>query len=79
VFGSIALEVADLHQSGPLPPESERIATRHRTFAAATPDRYPRAAAAAAALAGYVSTQQYIRGLHRLLDGLSMVTTTGRP
>ena len=30
VFGSIALEVADSHQPGPLPPEPERIATRQR-------------------------------------------------
>jgi hypothetical protein len=79
VFGSIALEVADLHQPGPLPPESERIVTRHRVFGAANPDRYPRAAAAAATLAGYVSTQQYVWGLHRVLDGVTMVSMTGRP
>jgi TetR/AcrR family transcriptional regulator, tetracycline repressor protein len=78
VFGSIALEVADLHQPGPLPPESERIATRHRAFAAATPELYPRAAAAAATLAGYVSTQQYVWRLHRVLDGIALLSTTGR-
>ena len=44
VFGSIALEVADL-QPGPLPPESERIASRHRALAATPAHRYPRAAA----------------------------------
>jgi AcrR family transcriptional regulator len=79
VFGSIALEVADLHQPGPLPTESERIATRHRVFAAATSGRYPRAAAAAATLAGYISTQQYVWGLHRVLDSVTMVATAGRP
>src|SRR3954447_12497653 len=56
VFGSIALEVADLHHPGPLPPESERIATRHAALAATPADRYPRAAAAAATLASYIST-----------------------
>jgi TetR/AcrR family tetracycline transcriptional repressor len=71
VFGSIALEVADLHEPGPLPPEAERIATRHRAFAATPADRYPRAAAAAATLAGYISTQQYIWGLRRVLDGVT--------
>jgi TetR/AcrR family transcriptional regulator, tetracycline repressor protein len=70
VFGSIALEVAAHHQPGPLPPEPERVATRQRALAATPADMYPRAAAAAATLAGYVSTQQYLWGLHRVLDGL---------
>ena len=38
--------------------------------AATPPDRYPRAAAAAATLAGYISTPQYRWGLHRVLDGI---------
>jgi TetR/AcrR family tetracycline transcriptional repressor len=71
VFGSIALEVAAHHQPGPLPPESGRIATRQRAFAATPVDRYPRAAAAAATLAGYISTEQYLWGLHRVLDGIT--------
>jgi AcrR family transcriptional regulator len=75
VFGSIALEVADLHP-GPLPPESDRIASRHRARAATPPDRYPRAAAAAATLAGYISTPQYRWGLHRVLDGITTHATT---
>jgi hypothetical protein len=75
VFGSIALEVADLHQPGPLPPESARIATRHLAFAATPAEHYPRTAAAATTLAGYISTQQYIWGLHRILDGITTNTT----
>lgn len=75
VFGSIALEVADLHQPGPLPPESERIATRHLAFAAIPAGHYPRAAAAAATLASYISTPQYLWGLHRVLDGITTNTT----
>jgi AcrR family transcriptional regulator len=75
VFGSIALEVADLHQPGPLPPEPERVATRHLAFAATPAGHYPRAAAAAATLAGYISTQQYIWGLHRVLDGITTNAT----
>src|SRR5829696_363559 len=64
VFGSIALEVAAHHRPGPLPPEAERVATRRRAFAATPADRYPRAAAAAATLAGYISTEQFVWGLH---------------
>ena len=71
VFGSIALEIADLDQPGPLPPESERVATRHRALAATSAEHYPRAAAAAATLAGYISTRQYLWGLHRVLDGIT--------
>ncbi|TDO30665.1 TetR family transcriptional regulator [Kribbella sp. VKM Ac-2527] len=71
VFGSIALEVADLPQPGPLPPESERIGTRLLAFSATPPEPYPRTAAAAAELAAYISTEQYLWGLHRLLDGIT--------
>jgi len=75
VFGSIALEIADVDQPGSLPPESERIATRHRALAATPSEHYPRAAAAAATLAGYISTQQYLWGLRRVLDGITTTTT----
>jgi AcrR family transcriptional regulator len=71
VFGSIALEVADPHQPGPLPPETERIDTRLRVFSATPAEHYPRTAAAAAELAGYISTEQYLWGLRRVLDGIT--------
>ncbi len=70
-FGSIALQLADVHDSGPAPPEAERIAARKRAFALAPADRYPRAAAAATTMAEYVSTEQYLWGLRRLLDGIT--------
>jgi AcrR family transcriptional regulator len=73
VFGSIALDVADLRQPGPMPPESQRITTRHDAFAATPADRYPRSAAAADVMARHISSEQYLWGLHRLLDG---ITTT---
>ncbi len=72
VFGSIALEVADLPQPGPLPPESERIETRLRAFSATPSDPYPRTAAAAIELAAYISTEQYLWGLRRVLDGITV-------
>ena len=75
VFGSIALEVADVAQAGPLPPESERIAGRHRAVSATPAQHYPRAAAASDTMAGYISTDQYLWGLHRILDGLTTSRT----
>lgn len=75
VFGSIALETADVHEPGPLPPEAERIAARRRAFAVTPADHYPRAAAAAATMAAYISTEHYLWGLHRLLDGIITSTT----
>ena len=76
VFGSIALEVADVHQAGPLPPEAERVAARHRVLAGTPVDSFPRSAAAAPTMAGYVSTEQYLWGLHRVLDGITARVTT---
>ena len=70
VFGSMALEIADLHLSGPLPPEAERVAARRAAFTATPSDRYPRTAAAAEVMATYVATDQYLWGLHRILDSI---------
>jgi AcrR family transcriptional regulator len=75
VFGSIALEVADQHEPGPLPPEADRMAARQRAFSATPADQFPRSAAAAATMASYISTGQYLWGLRRVLDGL---TSRGR-
>jgi TetR/AcrR family transcriptional regulator, tetracycline repressor protein len=71
VFGSMALEVADVATMGPLPPESERVARRRSAFAATPADQFPLSAAAAPVMAGYISTEQYLWGLHRVLDGIT--------
>jgi TetR/AcrR family transcriptional regulator, tetracycline repressor protein len=71
VFGSIALEVADAHQPGPLPPESERVATRQVALSATPADRFPLSAAAATTIADYISTEQYLWGLRRTLEGIT--------
>jgi hypothetical protein len=75
ILGSIVLVVADAEEPGPLPSEAEWIAARGRTFAGTPAEPYPRAAAAAATRAAYISTEQYLWGLRRLLDG---ITTSGR-
>jgi TetR/AcrR family transcriptional regulator, tetracycline repressor protein len=74
VFGSIALEVADVHSAGPLPPESDRVAARQVAFSAASVDHFPRSAAAADTMADFVSTEQYLWGIRRVLDGISART-----
>jgi TetR/AcrR family transcriptional regulator, tetracycline repressor protein len=71
VFGSLALEVADQHSAGPLAPESDRMAARRSSFSATPAELFPRSAAAADTMAGYISTDQYTWGLARLLDGIT--------
>lgn len=70
-FGSIALEIADVREPGPPPPEADRIAARRHTYALTPTGQYPRAAAVAATMAEYISTEQYLWGLRRLLDGIT--------
>lgn len=70
VLGSVALEVAELTEPGPPPPEPEWVAARAATFAAVPAGAFPRTAAAAATIATYVSTEQFRWGLDRVLDGL---------
>ncbi|MBG6225402.1 AcrR family transcriptional regulator [Arthrobacter sp. CAN_A2] len=70
VFGSIALDVAELGDVRRAPPEAERIAARYAGFSSIPAETYPLSAAAAHVMARYVSTDQYLWGLRRVLDGL---------
>ena len=76
VFGSIALEVADQHEPGPLPPEAERVEARRIALSETPVDHFPRSAAAADTMAGYISTEQYLWGLRRVLDGMTIRTAS---
>jgi TetR/AcrR family transcriptional regulator, tetracycline repressor protein len=71
VFGSMALEAADVHEAGRLPPESDRIAARERAYATTPADDFPRSSAAAPTMAGFIATDQYLWGLRRVLDGIT--------
>ena len=71
VFGSVALEVADAHQPGALPPEEARRSARLRVLSRTPAGDYPRTAAAATVIAGYIATEQYLWGLQRVLDGVA--------
>ncbi len=70
MFSSVALDVADLDQPGS-PSTAERVAARQQAFAAAPANQLPRTAAAAAAMASNICTEQYLWGLHRILDGIT--------
>jgi hypothetical protein len=58
------------------PPVAPRWRRQH-TFAATPADHYPRTAGAATTLARYISTEQYLWGLHRVLDGIATNTDRG--
>jgi AcrR family transcriptional regulator len=70
LLGSIALEVAEVEQPGPLPLESERIAARLLAFSATPAALFPRSAAAATVMASFISTEQFTWGLSRVLAGI---------
>jgi TetR/AcrR family transcriptional regulator, tetracycline repressor protein len=78
VFSSVALDIADPNQPGS-PSTEERVAARHQAVAAAPAGQFPRMAAAAAALAGTISAEQYLWGLHRILDGITTSQATQKP
>jgi TetR/AcrR family tetracycline transcriptional repressor len=71
VFGSLVLEATEVPGPGPLPSEAERIDSRRQVFAAIPSERFPRSATVASTMASYVSTEQYVWGLHRVLDGIA--------
>lgn len=76
VFSSVALDIAELNQPGS-PSTTEGRAARKEAFAAAPADQFPRVVAAAETMASTISTEQYLWGLHRLLDGITASQGTG--
>ena len=79
VFGSLALDVAELDPAAPVPSEDDRVRTRRSGFDQVPADAFPLTAAAAPTMARYVTTEQYLWGLDRLLDGLGVLPAVGRP
>jgi AcrR family transcriptional regulator len=76
VLGSVALEVSDLAEPGPPPPEAVRVASRAADLATVPAGRYPRTAAAADTMATNITTEAFRWGLDRILDGLTPSRTT---
>lgn len=71
ILGAMAREVAGLRDTSSEPSEQRRVAARLQTLAETPTDRYPRTAAAADTIADRISTEQYLWGLHRVLDGIT--------
>jgi TetR/AcrR family transcriptional regulator, tetracycline repressor protein len=74
VFGSIAVEVTDRGQPGQPGRETDRLRSPRRTLTDAQAQQFPRSAAAATVIGGHASTEQYLWGLHRLLDAITAST-----
>lgn len=70
LLGAIALEVAELDQPDTTPTEPQRIATRRAALDNIPTDTYPRTTKTAATVAKDFTTEQFLWGLHKVLDGL---------
>lgn len=70
VLGSVALDVADTDGRAPLPSEEGRTRIRLSGLRTVDTSAFPHTAAAAPAMAAWVSTGQFLWGLDRILDGL---------
>lgn len=71
VFGSTALNVADVPDVGPPPPEADRVAARGQRLSSIPPEAFPLSVAANGTVATYITREQFLWGLHRLLDGIT--------
>jgi TetR/AcrR family transcriptional regulator, tetracycline repressor protein len=69
VLGTIAFDVAELEPDADPLDDDARTAARRAALRVPS-EQYPRTAAQADVIAAYNSTEQYLWGLHRLLDGL---------
>jgi TetR/AcrR family transcriptional regulator, tetracycline repressor protein len=72
VFGSIAVEVTERGQPGQPAKDTDRLPSPRRALSDAQAQQFPRSAAAATLIGSHASTEQYLWGLHRLLDGITV-------
>ncbi len=71
VFGSVSREVAGIHERGPLPPRHERPASPQDVAAARPAEPFPLGTVADVPAARDASSERFVWGLARILDGLS--------
>ncbi len=71
VLGSVALEVAETDGKPPLPPEQDRIAERQTALAWLDADQWPMTAATKDVTASWISSEQFVWSVQRLLDGIA--------
>jgi TetR/AcrR family tetracycline transcriptional repressor len=75
VLGTVAFDVAELEPGADPLDDDARTASR-RAELTIPAEHYPRIAARSDVIAAYNSTEQYLWGLHRLLDGLERLGPT---
>ncbi len=71
VLGSVALEVAETDGKPPLPPERDRIAQRQAGLEWLDADQWPMTAATKDVTASWISTEQFVWSVQRLLNGIA--------
>ncbi len=71
VLGSVALEVAETDGRPPLPPEQDRVAGRLAALEWLDAEQWPMTAATKEVTAGWISTEQFIWSVQRLLAGIA--------
>jgi TetR/AcrR family transcriptional regulator, tetracycline repressor protein len=77
VLGTVAFDVAELEPDADPLDDDARTASR-RAALDIPAEQYPRTASQVEVIAAYNSTEQYLWGLHRLLDGLDRPRTDGQ-
>ena len=77
VLGSVALEVAETDGRPPLPPEQDRIAGRRAVFEWVDAAQWPMTAATKDVAAQWISTDQFVWSVDRLLDGIAELRAQG--
>ncbi|TCC53511.1 TetR/AcrR family transcriptional regulator [Kribbella capetownensis] len=70
IFGAIALEVAELDQRRIAPTERDRVSTRRAVLDTISAEDYPRTTETAGTISKDFTTEQFLWGLTRILNGL---------
>ncbi len=71
VLGSVALEVAETDGKPPLPPEQDRVAQRKAALEWLDAEQWPMTAATRDVTASWISTEQFVWSIQRLLAGIA--------
>ncbi len=71
VVGSVALDVAETDGRRPLPPEAERVVARRQALSQLDAEVWPRSVAAVDVQASWVTSEQFVWSIDRVLDGLA--------
>ena len=70
IFGAIALDVAELDERRIAPTERDRVSTRRAVLDTISAEAYPRTTETAGTISKDFTTEQFLWGLTRILNGL---------